>query len=181
MIMRHDRPAARLLMVLALMGLLPGCEVMDSAFSQPEAAAPAAPAESYHQEPVRNQQLGVQVSWTYAYQPADTNAAQVWSTETGPSVLREELNRLGGDDGNTFVAATPGNTQINITVHQYSNGQAGDAYGSSLMAEMWALGHTGMVCTLRTGSYSNDSAAARDMAGKIYSWLHGGWHTHDFD
>jgi hypothetical protein len=168
------------IVLLAVFGLastaifLPGPE--------PSWAATPATQESYVQEPVRNMQLGTRIRWVFEYQPADSNAAQVWTEETGPNLLREELDNqsIAEKDGNTFVPPAPGhNGQIILEVHQYSNGGTGDNFGASLMAEMWALGHKGMVCRVRTDSFHYEEDAVEDLAKRIYYWLHNGWHTTD--
>jgi len=163
---------AKGLLALVVIGMLAGC-MDDVATSSP---APA-PPETYAQAPLRNLQLTVRVNWTFSYQPADPNASLVWRTQTGPQAILDELNRLGQEDGNSFAFASPTeNGQIILDITQYSNGQAGDSYSSSLMGQMWA-GHPDMVCTERTGGFMNDSAAAGDLAQKLYSWLHAGWHN----
>jgi hypothetical protein len=167
---------ARIFLALVVTGMLSGC--MDEVASSD--SPPPAPQESYVQAPVQNMQLAVRVDWSFAYQPADPNASLVWRTETGPQAILAELNKLGQADGNSFVMAPAGeNGQILLNITQYSNGQAGDNYSSSLMGQMYALGHSDMVCTERTGGFLNDAAAADDLAQRIYNWLHNGWHTHN--
>jgi hypothetical protein len=144
-------------------------------------ATSPSPEESYVQEPVRNMKLCTQVEWTFEYQPADSNAADVWAQETAPNMLIEELelNSAQEKDGNRFVLCTPevrGVRNLNIFVSQYCNGQSGEYYSTSLRAQWYAFGSIKPVSTIRTGSFHNDSDAVADLAQRLYSWLHKGWH-----
>jgi hypothetical protein len=165
---------AKALLVLLALGSAAGC------FYYRPSAPPPPPPESYVQDAVRNMTLWTEISWTFDYQPADPNAAQVWSTETAPNKMREDLNELGREDGNSFVVPDSSKKpNLIIRVHQYCNGQQGENYAASLMAELWALGHRDLVCRVRTDSFRYESDAVYDLSKRLYAWLHTGWHTND--
>lgn len=170
---RGKRAMTRGLVLLLALGWAAGCF-----YTRPSTYEP--PPESYVQDPVRNMTLWTQIEWTFMYQAADPNAAVVWATETAPNAMRQFLNTLGQEDGNTFIVPDPTqNPNLIIRVYQYCNGQQGDNFAASLMAELWALGHRDMVCRVRTDSFRYEIDAIYDLSQRLYSWLHTGWHTND--
>jgi len=139
-----------------------------------EPAAP--PKESYVQPPVRNMVLKTDISWLFEYQPADSNGAGVWASEIAPGRLRAALTDEGKADGNSFVHGTSVGSQVILRVHEYTDGGT-DRPRNSLRAEVWALGHREMAFSVSTPSASSQDEMVRDLARRIYSWFHNGWHT----
>ena len=171
---RNKTPIVKTLVVSMAVGLMSAC------FNFAPRPAPPPPPESYVQDPVKNMALRTRIDWRFEYQPADSNAAFVWSSETAPNKMRDDLNSMGQSDGNTFLVSNPGETpNLIIYVHQYCNGQAGENYAASLMAELYGLGHRDIVCRVRTDSFRYESDAVYDLSKRLYSWLHTGWHTND--
>jgi hypothetical protein len=141
------------------------------------AEAPAAlPKESYVQPPVRNMVLKTDISWLFEYQPADPNGSGVWASEIAPRRLRAALTEEGKSDGNSFVQGTSAVSQVIVRVHEYTDGGT-DRPRNSLRAEVWALGHREMAFSVSTPSASSQDEMVRDLARRIYSWFHDGWHT----
>ena len=138
-----------------------------------EAAAP--PRESYVQAPVRNMVLKTDISWTFGYQPADPNGAGVWASEIAPNRLRAALSEEGRSDGNSFVPGTSAVSQVILRVTEYTDG--GTPPRNSLRAEVWALGHREMAFSVSTASASSQDEMVRDLARRLYTWFHNGWHT----
>jgi hypothetical protein len=158
--------AAGLLLLTGLGCATPGVE---------EAAAP--PKESYVQAPVRNMVLKTDISWTFGYQPADPNGAGVWASEIAPNRLRAALSQEGRSDGNSFVPGTTSEvSQVIVRVTEYTDGGT-PSPRNSLRAEVWALGHKGMAFSVSTASSSSPDEMVRDLARRVYTWFHTGWHT----
>jgi hypothetical protein len=139
-----------------------------------EPAAP--PKESYVQPPVRNMVLKTDIAWEFAYQPADPNGAGVWAREIAPNRLRAALSEEGKSDGNSFVPGTSAVSQVILRVYEYTDGNT-PTPRNSLRAEAWALGHKAMAFSVSTASSSSQDEMVRDLARRLYTWFHGGWHT----
>ncbi|HEX5137345.1 MAG TPA: hypothetical protein VFY93_10250 [Planctomycetota bacterium] len=128
------------------------------------------------QDAVRNMVLKTDISWEFQFSPADPNGAGVWASETAPNLLRAALSEEGQSDGNSFVPGSNGERQVWLRVYEYSDGN-NTTPRNSVRAEMWALGHQGMVCSVSTPSTDTQGEMIQEVAHRLYTWFHTGWHT----
>ncbi len=117
--------------------------------------------------PIRNTQIVLVLVFKYTYQPDKDNT--LWHRQ----IIMNRLNELGRPDGNSFVEA---NGQA-INFHLYVNQSTTlDRYHFDGNAALYGWGQGYITTQYINAAYTDPGQLSRDLADKIYTFIHEGWH-----
>jgi hypothetical protein len=155
----------KMLPVFVLLAVMMGCMVPPQRQASRQAPQPCSAAVN----PIRNNSTAVVLNYNYTYTPKDASEGRQW--------LREDtiakLNSLGRPDGNSFAESN--GQAVNFYFNYTLNNDGQDHFTGSLEFSGWGQGH---ITTISLGQYPYASATIlnRELTGKAYEFIHGGWH-----